>query len=74
MGGERACPPEDCGGVWGYANLLEALENPKHRDHARLKEWIGGSFDAEDFDLESTNRRLQQLKWPGKTDARLRKV
>lgn len=47
--GKRACPPEDCGGVWGYAELLEVLANPAHPRHQELKEWVGGEFDPEAF-------------------------
>ena len=39
------CPPEDCGGPWGYAELLEAIKDPKHERHAELMEWIGDDFD-----------------------------
>ena len=39
------CPPEDCGGPWGYADLLDAIKNPKHERHAELTEWIGDDFD-----------------------------
>jgi len=49
-GGERACSPEDCGGTWGYQNLLEALADPGHDQHEDMKRWIGDSFDAEGFD------------------------
>jgi hypothetical protein len=48
--GERACPPEDCGGPWGYQTLLEALADPTHDQHEELKGWIGDTFDAEGFD------------------------
>lgn len=34
-----ACPPEDCGGIYGYYDLLEILEDPKHREHAERKDW-----------------------------------
>jgi hypothetical protein len=60
--GKRACPPEDCGGVWGYADLLEALADPKHEQHQELRDWIGDDFDPEAFDLDSVNRQLQQLR------------
>lgn len=54
----RACPPEDCGGSYGYHDLLEALADPKHEEHEELKEWIGGSFDAEAFDVQQVNAAL----------------
>jgi len=41
--GERTCPPEDCGGVWGYAGLLEAIGNKKHKKQEEMLEWFGGS-------------------------------
>jgi Plasmid pRiA4b ORF-3-like protein len=74
LDGARACPPEDCGGVWGYAELLKALKNPKHPEHRNMKEWIGGAFDAEAFDRAYINLWLSKLKWPRATEAHLRKV
>lgn len=50
--GKRACPPEDCGGPWRYAHLLEVLRDPKHEEHEEMIEWIGGEFDPEAFDLD----------------------
>lgn len=41
------CPPEDCGGPWGYAELLEAIKDPAHERHADLTEWIGDDFDPD---------------------------
>ena len=59
--GARACPPEDVGGVWGYADFLEAMADPKHPEHRDMKEWIGGKFDPEKFDLKAVNRELRTL-------------
>jgi len=42
LDGKRACPPEDCGGTYGYRELLEAIQDPDHEDHDRLLEWVGG--------------------------------
>jgi hypothetical protein len=72
--GACACPPEDCGGIWGYENLLKALKNPKHPEHRSLKEWIGGAFDPKAFDPGNINFWLGKLKWPRVTEAQLRKV
>ena len=52
------CPPEDCGGVWGFADFVDAMADPKHPEHENLKEWYGGDFDPEAFDLEEVNRML----------------
>lgn len=59
--GKRACPPEDCGGVWGYQNFLEVLQDPDHPEHEEMLEWAGGGFDPEDPDLEDVNPRLKMI-------------
>ncbi len=56
--GRRACPPEDVGGVWGYEGFLEAIRNPKHKEHESYLEWIGGEFDAEEFDSTEATKRM----------------
>ncbi len=58
--GERACPPEDVGGVWGYADFLEAMADPKHENHRDMKEWIGGKFDPDKFSVVAVNRELRR--------------
>jgi hypothetical protein len=58
--GERACPPEDCGGVWGYVEFLEAIRNPKHEEHESMMEWIGGRFDPEDFDPAKATQEMKE--------------
>ncbi len=50
VAGERACPPEDCGGPWGYAELLEAYHDPSHERHEEVREYHAGEFDPEAFD------------------------
>lgn len=62
FGGERAGPPEDCGGIGGYARFLEAIRDPEHPEHEELLRWIGGSFDPEAFDADAVNRRLKRIK------------
>ena len=50
--GKRACPPEDCGGVWGYADIMEALQDSDSEENEELLEWVGEDFDPEYFDAE----------------------
>lgn len=58
--GERACPPEDCGGVGGYGDFLEAIRNPKHEEHENMLEWIGGRFDPEEFDAKQATKEMKK--------------
>lgn len=58
--GKRACPPEDCGGVWGYQELLEKLESPDDPEHQEMIEWLGGEFDSEAFDIDEVNQTLSR--------------
>ena len=71
LDGKRSCPPEDCGGVWGYADLLKVIRNPKHEEYESMMEWLGGSFDPEVFDRVRTNKHLKRLKWPRTTVSQL---
>ena len=59
-GGARACPPEDCGGPWGYKRFLQAIGTPRHREHEAMLEWIGGNFDPEHFDAKLADSVLSR--------------
>ena len=58
---ERACPPEDVGGPWGYAGYLEAIANPAHPNHAEMIEWRGDSFDPAVADDAEIRARLNRI-------------
>jgi hypothetical protein len=62
LDGENACPPEDCGGIWGYYELLKAVKNPKHKEHWQMLDWLGGQFDPGRFDLQKVNATLRGLE------------
>jgi len=62
LAGQRACPPEECGGIWEYTNLLEIFKNPRHPEHREMIEQFGGDFDPEAFDLGRVNRALQPIR------------
>jgi len=61
-GGARACPPEDCGGVGGYEDFLEAISDPRHEEHATMLKWAGGKFDPEEFDAEVVDLALRRSR------------
>jgi hypothetical protein len=60
--GERACPPEDVGGPWGYTEFLAAIADPDHEERESYLEWVGGSFDPARFDLATANAALQKVR------------
>ena len=62
IAGARACPPEDCGGIWGYRNFLKAINDRKHPEHKAMTEWFGAGFHPEAFDVEAINRQLRGIK------------
>ena len=65
LAGKGACPPEDCGGAWGYAGLKEALADPDHEEHEELFDCLGldssADFDPAQFRLDQVNARLRKL-------------
>jgi hypothetical protein len=66
VAGERACPPEDVGGTFGYEEFLEAMADPKHPRHEELSEWVSemvdGPFDPDKFDMAAVNKDLKRLR------------
>jgi len=51
IGGKRACPTEDCGGVWGYERMLDIVADETHEEYEETIEWLGDDFDPEHFDV-----------------------
>jgi hypothetical protein len=62
LDGAGACPPENCGGVWGYKNLVEVLADRTHEEHKDLREWTGEPIAPMAFDLAIVNARLQAVR------------
>jgi hypothetical protein len=62
LAGKGACPPEDCGGAWGYASLKKTIADPSDEEHEERLEWLGledpSDYDPAAFDLASVNARL----------------
>lgn len=60
VAGKNACPPEDCGGPWGYADLVKTLAGQRSTRRRELIDWLGGPFDPKRFDLDEANQRLAE--------------
>lgn len=63
VGGENKCPPEDCGGVPGYFNFLEAALNPSHKEHKQMIEWYGKRFDPNEFNPQEVRFDNPRKRW-----------
>lgn len=63
VGGERACPPEDCGGIWEYQTLLHAINDPLHEEHETMLKWLGTAFDSERFDPTKVRFDDPKKRW-----------
>jgi Plasmid pRiA4b ORF-3-like protein. len=62
--GERACPPEDVGGVPAYYNFCDALRDRKHPEHEKYMRWLGGTYHSERFNVDLTNLELMKYyRW-----------
>ncbi len=68
VAGERACPPEDCGGIPGFYAFVEAMADPGHPEHKDFAVWYGGEFDAEAFSAEQVSSLLR-IVWTGEMPA-----
>lgn len=61
-----ACPHEDCGGPWGYAEMVEAIQDPDHERHEEIIEWLGEDFDPSHFDIKAITKGVAKLAGKGK--------
>ncbi len=62
LGGKGACPPEDCGGIWGYYAMVDAINDPKNPEHKDMRDWLGmkknEDWDVNEFSVEEANQRM----------------
>jgi hypothetical protein len=67
-----SCPPEDVGGPWGYAELIEAIGDPAHERHAEFKEWLADDFDPDVVDIDRLANDVATLakRWSRKPAAK----
>ncbi len=57
--GKLNCPPEDCGGIYGFYELLEILADSKHPEYKSMRKWVGKDYSPELFDMEYINQSLK---------------
>ncbi|CAM4176550.1 plasmid pRiA4b ORF-3 family protein [Paenibacillus alkaliterrae] len=62
LGGERSCPQEDVGGIWGHQHMMEALFTPNHPEYDEFKEWLKEGYDPETFRRDEVNDKLRQRR------------
>ena len=62
LAGKLNCPPEDCGSIPGYYNIIELMKQPKHKEYKEMVEWLGEPYDSEKFDIEFINENLIGIK------------
>ena len=60
--GAMACPQEDCGGIWGYAELLEQISDPENEEYEEMLEWVGDDFNPKEFDIDTVNKILAKIR------------
>jgi Plasmid pRiA4b ORF-3-like protein len=63
LAGERACPPEDVGGIAGYENFIAIIKNPRHKERKELLTWVGGKYDPADFDPKKVKFDNPKIRW-----------
>lgn len=63
VAGEGRCPPEDCGGVHGYAEFLQVIADPEHEEYESTLQWTGGSFDPQGFDPAAVKFDDPKKRW-----------
>ncbi|MFW9990001.1 MAG: plasmid pRiA4b ORF-3 family protein [Candidatus Odinarchaeota archaeon] len=75
VGGKRATPPEDCGGSYGYQELLEIFDNPSHQEHEEMKGWVGEEINPEIIKSPMSKMTLKEIerKYGPKLDDEIKK-
>lgn len=57
--GRRSCPPDDCGGPGGYADILAAVADPNNPEHTDLRDFVPLDYDPEHFDVTETDVEMR---------------
>lgn len=63
IAGARACPPEDCGGIPGFQDLLKIIANPKHEEYDETMTWLGGQYDPAEFNPKKVKFDNPRKRW-----------
>lgn len=63
IAGERACPPEDVGGIPGYFNFLEIINDKNNHERKSMLRWVGGKYESEKFNLKKVKFDSPGKRW-----------
>ena len=63
VSGARRCPPEDCGGIHGYAEFLQIIANRRHPEHRSMLNWAGGAYDPDAFEPDAVVFDNPRTRW-----------
>jgi len=64
LGGERRCPPEDCGGLPGYLEFIENIASKRGKKAKDALEWYGGPYDPDHIDEQNIATAFERLAKP----------
>jgi hypothetical protein len=62
IGGENACPPEDCGSIPGFERLKAIIADPKNEEYQSMIDWLDGyypNYDPKEFSIGAVNKILK---------------
>ena len=62
VSGSQNGPPEDCGGIHGFYEMLEILKDKSHPEYKSIKQWIGKKYNPDEFDIVKTNKNLKRVR------------
>ena len=62
VSGSGNCPPEDCGGIHGFSEMLEILKDKNNPEHKSFKQWVGKKYNPDEFDIVKANKNLKRVK------------
>jgi Plasmid pRiA4b ORF-3-like protein len=65
IAGQGSCPPEDCGGIDAYYEMVEIVKNPDDEQYEDMCDWLfleeGEEWNMDNFDLEAESAQISKV-------------